>query len=170
MTNMSDYRARYYDPQIGRFLSEDPVRFWGGIDFYKYVENNPQNSTDPSGKWPWYGNWCGPNWTGGRVEEYNPHHDIEYYKPPIDGADMACMGHDICYSDCRQNFKCDKQGRRACMVKCNHTLAKEARQSGVDNGRVNLMILVMEGNNMPSSVLDDMVGSDDKSCGCKSSK
>jgi RHS repeat-associated protein len=41
------YRARYYDPSIGRFLSEDPVRFWGGIDFYKYVDNSPTGSTDP---------------------------------------------------------------------------------------------------------------------------
>jgi RHS repeat-associated protein len=43
------YRARYYDPSIGRFLSEDPIRFWGGIDFYKYVQNNPANATDPAG-------------------------------------------------------------------------------------------------------------------------
>lgn len=35
----SYYRARYYDPISGRFLSEDPGRFPGGIDFYTYVEN-----------------------------------------------------------------------------------------------------------------------------------
>lgn len=43
------HRARYYDPKIGRFLSEDPIRFNGGINFYAYVSNNPVNSKDPFG-------------------------------------------------------------------------------------------------------------------------
>ena len=47
-TSLYYYRARYYDP-IGRFISEDPVRFNGGINFYKYVSNNPVTQTDPTG-------------------------------------------------------------------------------------------------------------------------
>jgi RHS repeat-associated protein len=43
------YRARYYDPKVGRFISEDPVRFSGGINFYAYVRNNPANLVDPDG-------------------------------------------------------------------------------------------------------------------------
>jgi RHS repeat-associated protein len=43
------YRARYYDPQAGRFIGEDPVRFQGGINFYGYVRNNSSNFLDPSG-------------------------------------------------------------------------------------------------------------------------
>lgn len=43
------YRARYYDPNIGRFISEDPIRFKGGSDFYVYVSNDPINLTDPQG-------------------------------------------------------------------------------------------------------------------------
>ena len=27
------YRARYYDPKVGRFTNEDPVGFDGGMDF-----------------------------------------------------------------------------------------------------------------------------------------
>lgn len=43
------YRARYYDPKIGRFITEDPIRFDDGINFYVYVRNNPVNASDPSG-------------------------------------------------------------------------------------------------------------------------
>jgi len=43
------YRARYYDQTVGRFLSEDPVRFKGGVNFYAYTLNDPLNWTDPFG-------------------------------------------------------------------------------------------------------------------------
>jgi RHS repeat-associated protein len=33
-TSLLYYRARYYDPTVGRFISEDPIKFKGGIDFY----------------------------------------------------------------------------------------------------------------------------------------
>jgi RHS repeat-associated protein len=47
--NPSYYRARYYDPNAGRFLSEDPIGFGGGTDFYTYVLNNPTDYIDPRG-------------------------------------------------------------------------------------------------------------------------
>jgi RHS repeat-associated protein len=53
-------RARYYNPQIGRFISEDPIRFRGGINFSAYVGNNPLNLTDPSGLCPKQ-NPCAPS-------------------------------------------------------------------------------------------------------------
>jgi RHS repeat-associated protein len=33
------YRARYYNPVTGRFLSEDPIGFRGGINVYTYTGN-----------------------------------------------------------------------------------------------------------------------------------
>ncbi len=46
------YRARYYDPATGRFLSEDPIGFDGGSNFYAYVGNSPTNRKDPLGLRP----------------------------------------------------------------------------------------------------------------------
>jgi RHS repeat-associated protein len=46
------YRARYYDTTAGRFLSEDPIGFKGGVAFYPYVSNSPTNRSDPFGLFP----------------------------------------------------------------------------------------------------------------------
>jgi RHS repeat-associated protein len=49
-TGLTYYRARYYDPTVGRFTQRDPIGLSGGINLYAYVNNNPVNATDPSGK------------------------------------------------------------------------------------------------------------------------
>ncbi|HUS12636.1 MAG TPA: Ig-like domain-containing protein, partial [Pyrinomonadaceae bacterium] len=49
LTGLLHYRARSYDPQLGRFISEDPIGLTGGINQFAYVANNPQNAKDPSG-------------------------------------------------------------------------------------------------------------------------
>ena len=46
------YRARYYNPTTGRFLSEDPSGLRGGINLYAYAGGSPTNFTDPSGLKP----------------------------------------------------------------------------------------------------------------------
>jgi RHS repeat-associated protein len=48
-TSLYYYRARYYDQGTGRFLSEDPIAFDGGGDFYSYVYNSPLGLADPMG-------------------------------------------------------------------------------------------------------------------------
>lgn len=42
-------RARYYDPTVGRFISEDPIGLAGGVNQYAYAGNDPINGIDPSG-------------------------------------------------------------------------------------------------------------------------
>ncbi|MCJ7546396.1 MAG: RHS repeat-associated core domain-containing protein [Deltaproteobacteria bacterium] len=44
--------ARYYDPEVGRFINKDPIGYAGGINLFTYVGNNPINLTDPLGFGP----------------------------------------------------------------------------------------------------------------------
>jgi len=42
-------RHRFYDSNVGRFISGDPTGFSGGINFYHYVGNSPVGNVDPLG-------------------------------------------------------------------------------------------------------------------------
>jgi len=48
-TGLRYYRARYYDSGTGRFLNEDPSSLGGGLNLYRYVDNNVLNAVDPYG-------------------------------------------------------------------------------------------------------------------------
>ena len=41
--------VRYYDPGLGRFISEDPSGMKGGINLYDYTGNDPSTLVDPTG-------------------------------------------------------------------------------------------------------------------------
>jgi hypothetical protein len=50
MNAKHDNRARYYNQQLQRFVSEDPLGYrGGGPNFYAYVQDNPVNRSDPFG-------------------------------------------------------------------------------------------------------------------------
>ncbi len=42
---------RFYDPQVGRFLTRDPMGHAGGVNLYAYTQNDPVNFADPLGLW-----------------------------------------------------------------------------------------------------------------------
>jgi RHS repeat-associated protein len=79
-TGLYYYRARYYDPITGRFLSEDPIR--SGINFYTYCGNNPVNCRDPSGL-RWY--------TGAGTVTNNTEGDITVTGDTYGGADGSVI-------------------------------------------------------------------------------
>jgi RHS repeat-associated protein len=43
------YRARYYNPETGRFLSEDPADYKFDLNLYRYAYDEPTDFFDPSG-------------------------------------------------------------------------------------------------------------------------
>jgi len=48
-TGLLFYRARYYMPSCGRFISEDPIGTAGGLNVYGYVHGDPISLVDPTG-------------------------------------------------------------------------------------------------------------------------
>lgn len=48
-TGLYYYKARYYAPKVGRFLSPDPIGYADGLNLYAYVGNDPVNFIDPTG-------------------------------------------------------------------------------------------------------------------------
>jgi RHS repeat-associated protein len=49
LTGLQFSRARWYDGNLGRFISEDPIGLVGGINQFAYANNNASNLADPSG-------------------------------------------------------------------------------------------------------------------------
>jgi RHS repeat-associated protein len=52
ITGLYYMRNRWYDPDIGRFVSEDPAGFSGGPNVYLFAGNDPINGSDPYGLCP----------------------------------------------------------------------------------------------------------------------
>jgi RHS repeat-associated protein len=125
-----NYR-RDYEPATGRYIESDPVGLKGGSNTYRYVDADPLTGIDPRGLWKAYGFWCGPNWTGGKNEEFSPEH---VYKRPEDRLDTACMNHDMCFYTCRAGYPCDLIGRQKCFKKCDSILSAEAYAVGGFSG------------------------------------
>lgn len=86
-------RARFYDPKIGRFISEDPTGFGGGdINLYGYVWNSPLGYVDPLGLNGWGTNVA--DWLDRRIlyaENYWAYNEQEWVANGINRtiADVA---------------------------------------------------------------------------------
>jgi RHS repeat-associated protein len=100
------YRARYYEPSLGRFISEDPAGFNDGMHLYAYVRNIPTELVDASGlihqAWdePPYDGRLHDDAAGGLevlcTKGRNKERDIEWLEHSLNvrGAELERLGKD----------------------------------------------------------------------------
>ncbi len=144
--NLDYYRARFYNTQTGRFISEDPIGLAGGINLYGYVGNNPTGFGDPSGLTgrciAWVYDYArgtaictlyapddpgllqpGPTPIGTQQPTpLPPSSPISGGTPPITPplpTGPSYPQHYFCYQGCDQQFRNDPWGRSGCYTTCN---------------------------------------------------
>ncbi|MEZ5345229.1 MAG: RHS repeat-associated core domain-containing protein [Pyrinomonadaceae bacterium] len=90
------YRARWYDSEIGRFISEDPIGFEGkDVNLFNYVYGNPIKFSDPTGL-DGFGNDTA-DWLDERIEFAR-----KYYEP--DEQDWWTRGVNNTIADLARGF------------------------------------------------------------------
>lgn len=118
-TGLVYMQARYYDPQIGRFLSVDPVTTHesptGAFNRYRYASNNPYSFIDPDGRRDVYiGGAADKDRTrivqdyAGAQQQLNPGRDVQYFSyrekaeiaaaisaPLKEGEPLNVIGHSL---------------------------------------------------------------------------
>jgi RHS repeat-associated protein len=91
-TGLHHMRARYYHPWLARFISEDPIGFSGGSNWYAFTAGDPVMSNDPSGlvgsaivptKDGWVNGWTGE--TGMYTGHGTPFAPLDGLNPSLGG-------------------------------------------------------------------------------------
>ena len=86
-TGLHYNRFRYYDPDIGRFIHQDPIGLLGGINLYQYAPN-PLDWIDPSGLAAWnYNNM--PSIDGFQKHHIIPQAEYNNYSDILEKAGLG---------------------------------------------------------------------------------
>ncbi|MCL4417901.1 MAG: hypothetical protein M1365_14655, partial [Actinobacteria bacterium] len=98
-TNLYYLRNRYYNAQVGRFITQDPIGFKGGLNLFTYVKNNPVNFWDPFGLYDvrWKddnGHWMQGNTTGDRPVDQQAREQAGRFEGQY-GINRAAPGNEV---------------------------------------------------------------------------
>jgi RHS repeat-associated protein len=93
-------RARYYKTNLGRFIIKDPIGLIGGVNLYRYANNNPVDKNDPSGLIPDWINQLGFGECCGASRDCSQSHS-----PNLNSQQQACAIHDRCLIDTEFGFQ-----------------------------------------------------------------
>jgi RHS repeat-associated protein len=119
-TNLYYLRARYFDPSSGRFLSEDPIKFGAGINFYSYVKNQPIDFLDPYGlKCAQVGPWVQIPTMGPSGRPLQPYATVQ------DGLDWVPVSWDFVGGDGTSTCICDWIATNVRVVKFYRAIIQE---------------------------------------------
>lgn len=84
------YRARYYSPSFGRFISGDPIGLAGGLDIYAYVRGNPLSGIDPLGL---FDILAYSQWMNDHAHTSSQHQCAKYVRRGLEAGDADTTGH-----------------------------------------------------------------------------
>jgi RHS repeat-associated protein len=127
-TGLYYFRARYFDPQAGRFLGEDPLGFSVDVNFYRYVGNSPTNFNDPLGL--------------AKCEYSISQHTLvctSNYSPPVGPTYYVTVGPNNVSSgngDCKDNPKCADKQFTGPIKPGNYKMNPDTRQGQTDRYRL----------------------------------
>jgi RHS repeat-associated protein len=129
-TKLYNFRARWYDPETGRWLSKDPIGIAGGLNQYIFIGNNPVNFRDPSGLRAYVAPRTQGN--GGRVTGY------QTGTGKASSASEAAFGATTALGDAMQNGNYDEILKAGIENAANKRAQKEAEafQNLRNNGDV----------------------------------
>ena len=127
-TGLYYFRARYFDPQAGRFLGEDPLGFSVDVNFYRYVGNSPTNFNDPLGL--------------AKCEYSISQHTLvctSNYSPPVGPTYYVTVGPNNVSSgngECKDNPKCADKQFTGPIKPGNYKMNPDTRQGQTDRCRL----------------------------------
>lgn len=102
-TGLQNNLNRWYDPNLGKWISQDPIGFSAGdANLYRYVGNKPTNATDPSGLAETWWEWFFPPYTPPGTRQFGSHgiHLEDSYSnnaPQIEGMIPRPIPTQVCH-------------------------------------------------------------------------